>query len=241
MGTDAIGAVRTASPRVGAILGIVGGLVSTAVAPLHPAESVGGSDFTSSHMHEMAHSGVWLPAHLALALASLLTLFGLAAIADTVTGSGQAWAAPARLAAIATTGLSLATLAIDGFAMKRIAQVFAQANPEPGSSQYLAAQGFEQLQLSLFSMVVLTSFGVTQLLYGIAVVRGGPFPRWLGAIAILFGLLGTGVGVIHLMDQFYPATITLFIVTWSAFTLWTVIMSALVWRHATVTPPVRGG
>lgn len=229
--TEATSTAKAARSRVGAMLGIVGGLVSMAVAPLHPSESVSGPDFTPNHMHEMAESSIWVPAHLALALAALLTLFGLAAIADTITGSGQGWAGPAKLAAIATTGLSLATLAIDGFAMKRIAQVFAQAHPEPGSGLYLAAQGFEYLQLSLFSMVVLTSFGVTQLLFGIAVVCGGPFPRWLGAVAILFGLLGFGIGVVHLLDQLHSATITLFVVTWSVFTLWVVIMSVLVWRH----------
>jgi len=227
--------------RIGALSGMVGGVVSLVVAFLHPAESVSGEDFTTDHMHEMAESAPWLAGHFGNTAAAFLAVFALAAFTEMMRGStGQAWARLARLTAVAAFGLILVTSAVDGFAIRRVAEDFVSANPDPGSAHYLATQGFEHFQLSMFSMVIFAYFGVTQLLYGLATWNSGTYPKWLGAIAIGFGIVGSVVGAVQLLFGISTASITVFVVTWNFFILWIMVMSVITWRSSRDEAPIPG-
>lgn len=183
-------------------------------------------------MHEMAENAPWFLGHFGNGAAALLGICALAAITESIQGPGRAWARLARLVAVACGGLILVTTAVDGFAIKRIAEDFVAANPEPGSPYYLAAQGFEHFQLSLFSMVVFAFFGAAQLLYGLATWHSGTYPRWLGGMAVVFGIVGLGVGAVQLLFEISTASIVVFVVTWNVFVLWTLVMSILTWRRS---------
>lgn len=219
------------SLKAGAVIGMFGGFLGAIIGSFHPFESLSGANATIPHMMEMATSIRWTAVHIGIAITTAMMLGGLVTIALAHRFSpSKLWAALGLAMAVATSSLSFAAMAIDGFAMKKIAERFMEANAQPGSPLYIASQGFEDIQLALFGMVILMSFGLTQLLFGLAVLKGKLLPGWLGAIAVLTGATSTVIGVLQLVKGPTQITIKSFIICAVIYPLWIGVASFLIWR-----------
>ena len=76
-------------------------------------------------------------------------------------------------------------------------------------------------------------FGLTPLLYGIAVLTGDEYPSWLGYVAVLAGLVGVVTGTIVFYDGFSTLTDNvLFPISSLLFTAWIGIMGYTLWQKA---------
>ena len=76
-------------------------------------------------------------------------------------------------------------------------------------------------------------FGLTPILYGVAVVTGDEYPGWLGWVAILAGIVGVVTGTIIFYDGFSTLTdVVLFPIASILFTAWVGIMGYTLWQRA---------
>jgi hypothetical protein len=221
--------------KISAILGIIGGVAATVTGPIHPLGSVSGGHETNTalHMKEIAEASAWTGVHLSFIISSAFILCGLLALIHFHRlAKNQDWVLPAKAFAIITAALSFVTLTIDGFIMKNIAVRFNEMNPEVGSGAYFATQGFENLELGLFSTVIFVNFGLAYIVYGLMVLHGKLLPGWLGVVAILSGVLGTFAGLYQLVDGTSIITIVPFVICSTVSTLWVAILSLLVLRRS---------
>jgi hypothetical protein len=160
----------------------------------------------------------------------LLILGGLAGLSQVPDGAlARALARLAVVAALPGAGVMLAGIAIDGFATKGLADLWASAAGADKVAALRMALVVETVQTALFHTWAALFIGLPFLLMGLSgVAAGGGFPRWLGVIAAIggAGALAMGVGgFLHL-----PLPGVLFNVFALVVTLWTLIAGGLAWR-----------
>ncbi len=207
--------------RIGAVCGIIGSLSTAIIVNIHPRETVSGEHFTLHHLHEIASTPNWRFLHLVVVLCAPLLLFGLVVIAQTLMNTpARLWALLGGIFAAIGTAFAFGGLSVDGFAMKQIAENFVQINPTPGSSEYLTLQGFEAIQLAMFSMVTVVFYGVVPLLYGIAVLASAKYKAWVGLLPAILGIVGIVAGSYQLLFSLSLASILAFVATATLSNFW---------------------
>jgi hypothetical protein len=154
-------------------------------------------------------------------------LLGLSGVAD-----GPRSRALARLSlvvALPGAAVMLVGIAIDGFATKAMADLWASAPPAERATAFRMALAVEEIQDALFHTWAALFIGFPFLLLGLSgLLAGGGFPRWLGLVAAIGGggALFTGVlGFLHV-----PVPGALFNVFAFLVTLWVLVAGVLVWR-----------
>ena len=138
---------------------------------------------------------------LASLLATLLALFGALAIIGTFRGQGAAeWiAGAARPLLLIGATLSLASTGLAMFAYRLIAQNFVLSTDANRQSVLDTAFGLNAAVYSLGTLAGLLDYGLAPLVLGTAIVLTGRLPRWLGALALLGGILEIIVCTISLL------------------------------------------
>jgi hypothetical protein len=209
---------------VGAILGMVGNLV-------HPVTPI---DDQQGVARVIADSDFWVPIHLAIVLGIALMLFGLVAIRRAITeGLPGALARFGLVAAVAGATIGLILVILDGVAARQLAQEWAAA----ASGDKAVALGLvhvnETINLALASLFNFEFAAVTFILFGLAVGLSEAYPRWLGWVAVLAGVLSVVAGTIQAyVGEPTGASRTLTIIGPTLITLWLLIMGILVLRKA---------
>ena len=220
--------------RTGSVAAILGAILAIPVNILHPR----GAEFgdTSAHLQEIADSGIWVGVHIGIVVAVLLILGGLAAVYRSIT---EGWgAALARLGfASALVGTALTVVLIggtDGIAMKVVADAWASSQ-DPALFQ--AAFVLEQINFGLLSMFIFIFFGVTFILYGLAVALTDVYPKWLGWAALVVGIAAALIGLVQAYNG--PSTLVtnvLFPIVSILLTVWALVIGVLMWRKAGAAP-----
>lgn len=217
--------------RIGAICGILGSLLTAAIINIHPRESTSGVHFTLHHLEEIARTQNWRLLHLIIVVSAPMLLAGLLLIAHRLYKAGAGgMAVMAGAMAVAGTALGMTTLAIDGFAMKLIADSFVVVHPTVDSASYFAFKGFESIQLALFSMVTFNFYGIMPILFGMATLSSRLYKPWFGWIAIVAGLVGVVVGSYQLMYAVSLMSILGFVAASTVTNLWVAGMCAAILR-----------
>lgn len=216
--------------RVGALSGIVGTIVGATLNIIHPRPSVIGDPEVTLTM--VATSDIWLVDHISLIPAAVLTLGAFIALTRTIEGAaGRSWALLGAVSALLSTTVTVLFLIVDGIAMHAMAVEWATAPAAEKAATFFAAVGVEQVAFALFSASILLHFGVTHVLYGLAVAYGEGFPRWLGWVAIVFGAGCVVVGFVQSAIGVTPVTVYGFVALSVPLTLWVLWMSVLLWRR----------
>ena len=215
--------------RIGSVSAIVGAVLAVIVNVLHPR----GAEFgdTRGHLQEIADSGIYVGDHLGILVAVLLMVGGLIALYRSIS-SGTA-AALARLgfaAALVSAAFVSVEMALDGTAMKVVADAWASSQD---AALFQAAYVLEQVNIALFSILVLVFFGVTFILYGLAVALADVYPRWLGWVALVLGVAAAVLGLVQTYEG--PSDLVtniLFPIVSILLTVWVLVMGILMWRKS---------
>ncbi|HJR46460.1 MAG TPA: hypothetical protein VJ927_12740 [Actinomycetota bacterium] len=169
-----------AAAMAGAVLGLVANL-------LHPRAS--GVDTSREELQLVADSDIWLLDHYLIGWSLALAGVALVCIAlSHATEPARSWGRVAFGFAIGSIAIAFAGIAVDGRALKEVADAWAASPDDPA----LIASGdaVAQLALSLFNALIASLFGVTPIVFGVTMLMGERFPRWLGYLAIASGALG---------------------------------------------------
>lgn len=195
---------------VGAVIGLVGNL-------LHPR----GSEFTvQGELALVNGSDIWLLDHFLIAWSFAFALVGLVAIGWSFTDEvGQAWGRIATATAIGGVTVAYVAIAVDGMALEAAAA-------EGGAVGAAVAH----VGLALFTGTIGSLFGLTPLVFGVAIVSSNTYPKGLGYLALAAGAIGLLVASVQYLSG--PSTVmtnVLFPVSSIGFTVWAFLMGWRLW------------
>jgi hypothetical protein len=218
--------LRQTQVRLGSGSAIAGALLAVVVNLAH-------GDLPSdpeAALSRVASSATWNLLHLGIMASVLLILGGLAGLSQVADGPlARALARLALVAALPGAGVMLAGIAIDGFATKGLADLWASAGAADKAGAFRMALAVEAVQNALFHTWAAVFIGLPFLLMGLSgVATGGGFPRWLGVIAVIGGAGALAMGVAGFLHLPLPGL--LFNVFALVVTLWTLLAGVLAWR-----------
>lgn len=218
---------------VGALLGMIGNLI-------HPVTPI---DDEAGAARVIAESEIWVPVHLAIVLGIVLMLGGLVAIRDSIRdGLSGALARFGLVAAVAGATIGLVLVILDGVAARQLAQEWAGASASERQVALGLAHANETINLALASLFNFVFAAVTFILFGLAVAFSDRYPRWLGWVAVLAGVLSIAAGSIQAyVGEPTGASRVLTIIGPTVITLWLLSMGILLLRKVRkVTIPAAG-
>lgn len=173
---------------------MVGGWLLTVVATLfHPA---GAEDDHEVIFAEYADSASWVAVHLVQFVGVLAALGGLLALHRVMSAAARfAWVADLAAGAAVATAATWAVLqGLDGVALKQAVDAWARASGPEESARLANAETLRWLEWGLQSYFRVL-LGLTFALFGAAVLTSRAVAGWLGAAALLAGLISVMIGV----------------------------------------------
>ncbi len=174
--------------RVGAGCAMAGAALGVIFNLLHP-RSAEAADDVGAELEMIANSGIWTLVHIMIGLAIALGVIGLIAVGLYMNErTGNIWPRVAVLAALPGVAIITAVVAVDGVALREIAtQWSTAAQPQ---AIIPAADAVMRVTLALLVVAIGSQFGVTGVLFGVAILATGIFARGLGFASIAGGALG---------------------------------------------------
>jgi hypothetical protein len=221
---------ESAEPRVQARLGawsaILGALLALVVNLLYPIRP----DEPETLLTLIAGNANWGLLNLGLMVSTLCIVGGLQSLSLVAQAPlSRGLARLGMLVALPGAGCMLAGLAVDGFAMKALADLWAGAAAADKADALRIAMAMEQVQSSLFSTWATFFVGAPFLLLGLSgLMAGGGLPRWLGAIGAIGGAGALSAGAAGLLGAPLPSLV--FVVGATLVTLWILIAGIIVLR-----------
>jgi len=214
-------------------------VVVSLVAGLLHAEAHDANDHVASFT-AYADSDIWTAVHLVQYFGFLLLLGGLVALYYSISAKPGVGAglAPFGLAAAVAAAASFTVLqAVDGIALKRAVDAWASAPADRETAAFAAAEAVRWTEIGMNSLSFFLA-GLTIFLFGLAIVLGSAYPRWVGWIALVSGtaLMYHGAVVVS-YEGFGPSIPNL--VGLVLLAVWVFIMAVLMWRNGSRQPPAR--
>ncbi len=108
----------------------------------------------------------------------------------------------------------------------------ADATPEAKGNFFNIANSLVEISLSLFALWIAIFWGLTFILYGLAISLSEVYPKWLGWIAVVVGIGAAVLGVIHshegasmVLSNIYFGVVSILL------TIWVLVLGVLMgWR-----------
>ena len=218
--------------RIGAASAIIGSIALMVANVLHPRSPE--IQVYERQIEAVAASGNWVTVHLVWVVASLFLLAGMLAIGRSITtGPGAAWGWFANAGALVSTSIISVLIGLDGLASKAIHVAWANAPAAEKATALQIALAMEEIDVGLFTIYIIVFFGITFMLYGLAVSLGETYPRWMGWIAFILGLASLVVGLIQAYTGLSPTLTNIGFATLASLLLvWLFVMGILLWRKA---------
>jgi hypothetical protein len=189
--------------KVGAISAIAGALLLMVGTMLHPMSADPGDVIAT--FTEYAADTHWVATHLIQFFGIALMFVGLIAVRDVIRDESAEWIAKLGVIFGASAMTIAAVLqAVDGVALKFTVSAWSEAPSNQKPTAFMAAFAVRQIETGLASFVAIL-FGLTILLFGIAIVFSKRLPTWLGWIGLIGGL-GTIAGGLSLANIGFSAT-----------------------------------
>jgi uncharacterized membrane protein len=214
--------IIAAAAGLGALMVIVG----TYMHPMNADPNEPLAAFT-----EYAASRHWVFSHF-------LQLFGVILCVGTLLGLEQLLAPPAhtvaclgKAAAVASLAATATLQAVDGVALKAMADLWAAAPKGEQETLFSAVLAVRQIEIGLASITALL-FGLTALLYGIALWIDTRFPKWLSLLALPAGLATLVSGIVIANDGFSSAAMAINMPATSLLMFWITGLGGCMWRLA---------
>ncbi|MBM7062603.1 hypothetical protein JQX08_17960 [Pseudomonas sp. UL073] len=181
--------------RLGGIASLLGVLVLFVATLLHPMDTPPWD--APAAFAEYAADGHWVCSHLGQLLGVLLGVIGLAALSWRLReGRAGVWALLGVLLATVSLALAFALQAVDGVALKLMVSHWQAADEASRAAVFAATYGVRQVEAGLASLMGI-GFGITGLLYGVALCLSARAPTWLGLGALLAGAAVLGSSLVQ--------------------------------------------
>jgi hypothetical protein len=177
--------------------------------------------FCASHLTQLAG--------IALMVAALLIL-----AKGVEEESGGVWARLGSGGAIASLAVAAALQAVDGMALKVMVDAWAAAPAEQKMIAFQGAFAVRQVEVGLASMLGLL-LGVTITVYGVALLAGRSFPKWMGAVAIVGGVPTAAGGLAIAYTGFSGLAMTINMPSNFVLLVWMLALGVIMWRQGRVT------
>jgi len=216
--------------RIGAAAGVIGAIVFAVANMLHARSA--DIEIYAKQIEAVAKSDIWITDHLLLFIGAVLIAVFLIALHRTMLdGAPGALSRLGYFGALASTAVITVLVGVDGIASKAIHNAWAAASGSEKAVALQIAEAVEEVDVGIFSAWIILFFGATFIVYGLAVAMSNNFPKWLGWVAALLGL----VSLIYGFFQAYSGltvvgTTFIFSITAILLTIWVLIMAILMGR-----------
>ncbi len=215
-------------PQLGACCATGGSvllLVGTFLHPMNADPHDAAAAFT-----EYAADHLWVASHLIQLAGMALMVAALLILARRLeAGSGAAWARLGSAGATASLAVAAALQAVDGVALKVMVDAWASASAEQKAVAFQGAFAVRQIEVGLASMLGLLS-GITIAVYGVAMLVGRSYPKWMGALAGLGGVLTAAGGLAIAYTGFSGLAMSINMVANLIVLLWMLALGRIMWR-----------
>ena len=177
--------------RIGAGFGLAGAVLGVVVNLVHPRSP----ELTAlAQLNVAADSSIWNVVHYGILLAVFFFVGGYFALErygeDT---PGAAWARLGLFFAVGGAAVGAIYVAIDGYALKALADHWDAAGRPTDGPVFEAVNATRAIGIGLFNVFTGTMVGFAPILGGLATIKSGRFPGWLGAFGIVGGVIGVAV------------------------------------------------
>lgn len=214
--------------RIGGIAGIAAGILAVVANALHPRLAPSDLGETEEFLDMVADYSLWRLDHLAIIVTLALAVVAAVAIARSITDlPAAAWARVALASALVTGAVAAVSFAIDGFVLAGVAEDWADASGARRALMVERAETLEYVDGALFSVAIVGLFGVTQILYGLALRQSRVYPNWFGVTALVAGAVGLVSGAwVWLSGELGTGNfLVLFTITSVLFAVWVLASS----------------
>ncbi|MGH7540425.1 MAG: DUF4386 family protein, partial [Gemmatimonadota bacterium] len=217
---------------IAAILGAILGGIGNLVHPVVPIDDVAGV------ARVIAGSDLWVEIHLVIVVGIALLLGGLVALRDSIRGGlAGTLSRLGLLAGVAGVTIGLVLVILDGVAAPQLAEEWAAARAGDKAVALALVHLNETLNFALASLFNLMFAGVTFILFGLAVALSDVYPRWLGWVVLVAGVLSIGAGLVQaLIGEPTDASKILTIIGPTVITSWMFVIGVLLLRATRETP-----
>ena len=118
---------------------------------------------------------------------------------------------------------------IDGVALKAMVDAWVAASEAEKPKLFEATLAVRQIEIGLASILSLL-FGLTALIYGIALLIDGRFAQWIGVMAIFGGIFTAASGGMMAQIGFSEPAMSVNMSASSLLLLWMIVLGIAVWR-----------
>jgi hypothetical protein len=217
--------------RIGPVAAILGALLLFAGTWLHPMNA--DPNVPLAAFTEYAAASHWVASHVIQLFGALLMGAAVVLMSLKLLGGPAAeWAILGMLGAAASIAVASALQAVDGIALKAAVDRWAASFGPARTLAFQAAFAVRQIEIGLASVSCLL-FGLTVILFGIALLVDRRFPRWLGVTAIGGGVPTAIAGVLIAYTGFSGLAMNINLPANSALLLWLIAWGIFDWTHST--------
>src|SRR5256885_2363044 len=172
--------------RVGAVAAMSGAVTLFVATLLHPMTA--DPNDPPAAFAEYAADRLWVASHLGQFLGVAALGVALVALAATMeAGTPSAWARIGVVGTAASVATAAALQAVDGVALKAMANRWMQASGEARARAFEGALAVRQVEIGMASLLSVL-FGLTVSAFGISMLVSRRFPTWLGWLGLLGGV-----------------------------------------------------
>jgi hypothetical protein len=219
-------ALRRTQVKLGAGSAILGALLGLVVNLMHGDLPAG----PEAALTRIAATAGWGLLHLGIMASAVLILGGLVGLSQVADRPySQALARLSVVVALPGAAVLLVGIAIDGFATKAVADLWAAAPAPERATAFRVALAVDDIQTALFHTWAALFIGLPFVLLGVSgLLAGGGFPRWLGMVALIGGAGALCMGVAGFLRVPVPGV--LFNVCAFLVTLWSLAAGVFICR-----------
>ncbi len=215
--------------RIGPVSVVLGVIIFSVSGAFHGGHQ---PDDLVATLPQYATNGNWIVVHLGQFLGQLLVVGGLVGLYRSITlGPGAALAQLGFVAAVIGIGGYAANQAVDGIAIKFVAEEWVSAPPSEKEVAFRVAEAVRHIEIGLTSLTLLI-LGVAFILYGVAIELSRVYARWLGWLTVVGGGLWVVVGIFFAYTGFSLLAITISQASGIFLLVWALALAVLMWRRA---------
>ena len=219
--------MRLSEDRIGAVYAIAGAVLLLVGTWLHPMPADPNKAIQAFAAY--AEDRLWVASHLAQLVGIVLALGALVILARELETSGAAvWARLASAGAFASLALAAALQAVDEIALKAMVENWAAAVQK--ESAFQSAFAVRQVEIGMASVLSLV-LGATATLFGMALLDGLKYPRWIGGLAIAGGASTVLSGVVMAFSGFSDLEMAINMPASAVLVAWVIALGVLMWHR----------
>ncbi len=217
--------------RIGAVSATLGVITLFVADAFHGGHNPADLEAT---LPEYASNANWEAVHIGQFLGYVLVFGALVALYRSMAeGRGAALARLGYVTAVVATTIYAVNQAVDGIAVKFVADEWVSAPAEEKADAFRVAEAVRHIEIGLSSFAELT-LGAALLLYGLAIALSGAYPGWLGWAAVAVGIGWMVLGLLVAHNGFTQVTLTMLVS--ALLGLWLLVLAVYLWRKAGKTP-----